>query len=105
MNAKEILTKSRDLIANVGWTQRASARDVTGNAVSPRNPEATCFCMIGALQAVRDGFLAGDPELNRAYKALTDACDGQYPAYFNDARRRTKEEVLARYAVAIASFA
>jgi len=51
MDIKEALINARELIVN-GWTQSYSARDSYGNFVSATDPNAKCFCTLGALERV-----------------------------------------------------
>ena len=57
MNAKEILIAARDKIADERrWTQQAFARDVHGRIIGlSEDPGATCWCAIGAMEAVTAG--------------------------------------------------
>jgi hypothetical protein len=47
------LEQTKALLSDpVKWTQGALARKANGEQCSPFDPEATCFCLIGALQYV-----------------------------------------------------
>ncbi|WP_460366223.1 DUF6197 family protein, partial [Staphylococcus aureus] len=50
MNRKEVLTKARELITPPEkWTQGTSARDKEDVPTSADDPQAVCFCSIGAI--------------------------------------------------------
>lgn len=47
---KQVLIDARAHIAEPDrWTQEAYARDHQGHNVRPRDPEARCWCMLGAI--------------------------------------------------------
>ena len=108
----EILTKAREILAPKGaWIQLNPAMDSRGNWRDPRDPRASCWCLVGALEratfealGVLDEFL-----LDAAMYALTGALErtGEYPsdalAAWNDAPSRTHEEVLQLIDRAIAA--
>lgn len=53
MTILETLSKAADLIEPPGaWTQGAFARNEKGYKVSPDNPEAICFCLIGSIRKI-----------------------------------------------------
>jgi hypothetical protein len=45
----EVLTKARNILEDLGWTQACFAKDKNGLAVDFDNSEATCFCSAGAI--------------------------------------------------------
>jgi len=99
----DLLKKARALVV-AGWTQKVSARDSNGLQVTARNPTATCFCMIGALDASdRDNDEEGKI-YSEAYTYLTFEVGKtgvkSIPAY-NDAPGRKQEEVVERFDNAI----
>jgi len=50
---KQILTDMRALLADPAhWTKRAFARNQHGEPVSTFNPDAVCYCLVGALSKV-----------------------------------------------------
>lgn len=51
--AKDALTEARKKIAQ-GWTRGTKADDQSGRRVPPTHPDAVCWCMSGALEAVID---------------------------------------------------
>ena len=46
---QQVIEGAITLLKEKGWTQGAGARDAKGNRVSETNPEATCYCLVGAL--------------------------------------------------------
>ena len=91
--------KPSDLIRK-GWTQRAAARNKSGEPVSVKLwPECpSCWCIVGAISAVywndKDGLLPMDP-----CKHMERCCDllglpHGYLADWNDAPERTHQEVI-----------
>lgn len=80
------LTKARSLIAR-GWTQGSAAHDQHGNCVEPRDPRATCWCILGAIAATG----AGDV---RADDALRQTIGEDALANWNDQPFRTQAHVL-----------
>lgn len=103
---RDLLIRARARIER-GWTQGAMARD--GNAdfiiVPTTAPEATCWCIAGALLA--DATL-GTANCGAAYTALLDAHkslngDKQNStlSIWNDAPERTQADVLALFDKAI----
>jgi hypothetical protein len=94
-----VLREARRLIAEVGWTQGAYARDAVGTTISPAREDATCFCMEGALRrASRDRGL-----FDAAEGVILDKCGELTIPSFNDAPDRTKDEVLSVLDRAIAA--
>jgi hypothetical protein len=50
MTPKEILIATRARIVNpIDFTRGTSARDDTGAHVHPNSPEASCWCLLGAM--------------------------------------------------------
>ena len=75
------LEATKAIIADPGkWTREAMARDRRGDEVKPEDPEARCFCMVGALR--RAAKTNTDFELG--IRALRVACKGQSIFTFND---------------------
>lgn len=85
MSQIEQLTAARALIAK-GWAQGAQARDQHGNHTEPRDRNAVCWCVYGALQAV----LAHDDSTN----ALRSTAGTPALADWNDRPYRTQGHVL-----------
>jgi len=93
---RDVLRKVRDevLTGPERWTQNTNARDAHGNVVGCDAPEATCWCLHGALYKVgADGRVFSDTE-----DALSSAVDSYGPAGYirwQDASGRTFPEVRA----------
>jgi hypothetical protein len=103
-----ILTKARDLIANVGWGKGARALRADGLYTSPRAADVARFCAIGAIDAGAEGYpfdvqqeatfhvvktLNPDLPLTRALPLWA----------WNDAPGRSKQEVLEAFDKSIAN--
>lgn len=74
------LEATKAILANSGrWTREAMARNRRGDEVKPEDPEARCFCMVGALR--RAAKTNTDFELG--IRALRKACKGQSIFTFN----------------------
>lgn len=101
MTPHEVLGEARRLIAEVGWTQLAYARDGHRCGVAFDSSNAVCFCVEGAL--MRAGFpdvesiSAGRKLMQRALAVDTHGA----AMTWNDAHGRTKKEVLAAFDKAI----
>jgi hypothetical protein len=48
---QKILLRAADLVA-MGWTRGTAARDVTGQKVRSTEPQATAWCVVGAVDRV-----------------------------------------------------
>jgi hypothetical protein len=86
---KQTLIEVKELLLRKGWTKCADARDRQGHSVYPEEPFAVCFCLNGALRAVRAPtevtiFIAGRLPKEYKYDLLR----------WNDDRDRTKGEVI-----------
>jgi len=97
MTTLETLKAARKLISDPNnWIQKVLARDALENEVYPTHPEATCFCMLGALRkAVGDWESYEGPrkELMRGFPRFMSIGE------FNDSH--THAEVLAAFDEAI----
>lgn len=88
-------------IVDLGWTQGASARNIHNRPTSALNDEACSWCAIGALRKVSDTRLH-DKVAAVLGLPLTPILSLHPLAEFNDARGRTKEEVIAKLCEAAA---
>jgi hypothetical protein len=95
MTPKQTLIAARALIEKPeNWTQHRMSANKKGVSVPLDDPEATCFCSIGAISKI-----AGTLYLtNTAVKALSKAMD-IHPGYYNDTH--THAEVLQMFDLAI----
>jgi hypothetical protein len=104
--AHQVLKAARALIADPKhWTQGELARDADGNPEDEYQPEAVCFCSVGAL--MRAARVVGD-DLNEArFGAFTQVGNitldlrGLTIVEFNDAEDTTHADVLAVFDKAI----
>lgn len=101
---KELLIRARGRIEK-GWCQGAYAKNADGDGVGATDPDATSFCIRGAILAVGPlDYSVRSP----AYGLLENVVDriSQSPcdslAGYNDAPERTQAEVLAVFDAAIA---
>ena len=81
MKVKELLTDETK------WTKRVFARTAGGFRVSPTNKDATCWCLLGAIERCYPG---------SQYCAIRDKVIGflQYPiSLWNDSPNRTFKDV------------
>jgi hypothetical protein len=102
--------KAYEFLKNHGWCQGTMAKTANGTNVPVNHPQAECFCMMGAVEAVYywDYYglypfhLGNEHRFSGTLKQLEKIIDdkscrhlGDVTAMFNDAPGRTKEEVLA----------
>lgn len=107
----EVLVLAREIVS-AGWTQEASARDEAGKVCSVEH--GVEFCALGAIAAATRRLLPASPYCwlgmrggasSRAASLLWKAIPGGEPwcsvARYNDARGRTKEEIISLFDRAI----
>jgi hypothetical protein len=111
MKTSEMLERAKALIADPEhWTKGTLARDAKGNYANYNGPEATCFCMRGALCRVqyeneRDAVLITPLERHEGWEIRRDAerrlrrvlkNNTQFDSVsdFNDHAETTHENVL-----------
>jgi len=83
----KLLTKVRELLSDPArWTQGTAARNVEGRHVTSTDPNATCWCLMGAVwkHAPFIGFDAMNSLLSNGGNAT-----------FNDARTTTHSDILS----------
>lgn len=82
-----VYKRAAKLVAK-GWTQKGgyAERADGGVLMNPRDPEAVCWCLHGAVEA------AGDEEVPAAGELLGEL---GYHASWNDRSTRTQAEVVA----------
>lgn len=102
----EILKKAKALLVEKGWTKECYARGADGEYRLPTSPEATCFCVFGAVQAADGADESCDlsPEGWQARRVLTLAAVTRgylHVPWFNDAQESV-EPILALFDDAIA---
>ena len=102
MKPSELLVKAKAVIADPKhWTQGWYAKDAEGKSVGPRNPDAVCWCSLGALDKV-----AHEENANGACLAATeylvvvsDECGYSSISDFND--NLSHEAVMRKWDEAI----
>lgn len=98
MKTSEILYSAAELLETKGWTQGALAKNSMDQVVSPRSPDAVCFCTIGSYEyfaRTRDErdkcwhAIAGRlPEITKIAVAVHSV------ATWNDMKGQTAQEVI-----------
>lgn len=105
MNTVEILKAARAKITNPeNWTQGWFAKNEHGDRLLGVSPAATCYCSLGAVEAVTGVEYAEDGWPWDVSRALSVAMGGNSNfgiASYND--NHTHEDVLAAFDRAIAS--
>jgi hypothetical protein len=97
VSAAEVVRLARLQLERTGWTQGAYARDQHGRPLQRDYAEgAVCYCLAGALHdaARRLNAIGSRDGLTLALDAVTAAC-GENVQLWNDAKGRTRDEVLA----------
>lgn len=77
-----------------GWTQGSLARNSKGMLRSPDDPDAICWCMIGAICKVTTNNAEVMRFLQCTHNALKKRGIPSAIAAYNDTVGRTKEEVI-----------
>lgn len=96
----DVLDAAADLIGGPGaWIQCAYATSGNGLPIEPWSPDATCFCVTGAIARVtgQDVLTIDRHRRNlaaRAYIRLCRTLDVPEPFDWNDASGRTQTEVV-----------
>jgi hypothetical protein len=76
----EVLNLAIELIADpVAWTQNAHARTADGETVKPSNPQAVCWCGLGAIAKCSNSLGIIPPQLIRY---LDEFVEWKYPNRF-----------------------
>lgn len=89
MTAPEILRAAATLLIRQGWTQGVTARDAFGLPTFAGLPEATCWCMLGAIAKVSGIWAPTGPlQLLRTYLGVHGI------SKWNDEPGRTRAEVV-----------
>jgi len=84
-NIPERLITAAELIEATGWCRGAMARDSASRAVKWSNPDACCYCIVGAIKRT-----APSPEdACRALAALSGMMDMRMD-YYNDRHLRSQ---------------
>lgn len=96
MKTSELLTCAADLLEKPGaWCQGAMARDVRGESVSPTDPDAVCFCLVGAIRKCENNITLSEYLVKEYIKpAVHQHWKYQMATGFNDSRKRTQQQVV-----------
>ena len=87
--------KAHELLATPDrWTKGRFAADTSGHGVAPSNPEATCFCMLGALRRCYPALEEYLAIRKRLGKWLHETYGISSVVVFNDAEERTHSDVV-----------
>jgi hypothetical protein len=93
LSVADVLDRAADLIEPEGaWSNDDVARTATGEETHASDPEATCWCALGAIWRTADRagvnrYAADKPLFNLLGKSIGE---------FNDAPERTQAEVVAK---------
>lgn len=95
MNFLDVYPQARAFLFR-GWTRGALARNAAGAPVSPHDPSAVCWCVLGALDAaLGSGHSPEDAAYAAAVLKRTNGIPLEYPfASYNDREERTQEEMI-----------
>lgn len=104
-DVSKVLREARRLIAEVGFTTKAYARDAAGRMVAPTNNAACCFCSLGAINRAGSGSTLGFRNavasvLQRAIAEIDPTSTGCWVDDWSDAQT-SAEPVLAAFDKAI----
>lgn len=109
MTPKQFLIEAKAIFIAHKWNRNGSfAADKDGKPVTPQNPNAVCLCGVGALK--KQEHLMQDSDVNfTAYIAARNALYATIPEdvhfyFWNDTIASSKEEVIAKFDEAIATF-
>jgi hypothetical protein len=107
MNAHELLIAALAMIPTPNdWTKGVDARDANGDPVEAGDPDAVCYCALGAIE--RNGNAVSPWEYTKAVLALEAAIPEGFRLEvfeYQDLPEITHADVLALYGRAIAATA
>lgn len=81
--------KAWQLLEQKGWCQFLSAKDINGVHVEVTSPDASSFCLQGALRLAYGYSPLYEDKMELIWKELYER-----PDKWNDAPERTKQEVI-----------
>jgi hypothetical protein len=99
MKPKDVLIATKALLHSPAqWTQEAFARNKNGEVISANSPDATCWCLLGAMDKVlRDN--NARPAVAEAERIVRNVIRERTGNYwidgFNDSEFTTHADVLA----------
>lgn len=92
--------KAYELIEQYGWCQGDYALNENGADVAPDNPEAVCFCSLGAIERCYDPGLARELAIHRLSEEIQKnehylfISGGSIVVRWNDTRGRKKQDIV-----------
>jgi hypothetical protein len=91
----DVLLAAAELLEKPGaWTVGDFARTGQGTSVWGFHSEATCWCLLGAVQKIADCTTSELP--SGVFDALVEVTGTKEPQVWNDAKGRTQSEVVAK---------
>lgn len=95
----DMFAQAADLVDR-GWTQQTLAAGADGMPAHPTSPDATAWCMVGAVCATHPDLAAGDYDLlgqltYSVERLLEPRLDDRCPTDWNDDEERTEFHVAA----------
>lgn len=100
MTAKEILVKAKELITDPAcWTQKEFARRADGTGTMAEDPEAVCWCSLGAIRKAKIDLGVDKEAYWFVSKNLSDQTGFQNIGKWNDSV--SHEEVMVVFDKAI----
>lgn len=96
MKTSKVLLKAMDVIATPDkWTKGSFARDINQNSTSADEPDAACWCALGAIQkATKNSKASADASLY-----LVSVVETNVPI-FNDYLSTTHDKVMEKFMTA-----
>jgi hypothetical protein len=77
------------------WTQHKIARDVHGDRVGPKSPDAVCWCILGHINKRTETIMAADAAARAFMARLPKLWQSSDLCRWNDHPRRTVADVIA----------
>lgn len=90
-----VLDEAKKVLIEKGWAQGYSAKDGRGVLVAVSDPTACAFCAVGALLRASKGSYEG--VINDVLDAVGAVTPGYNIPNYNDAKDRTKEDILEMF--------
>lgn len=90
-----VLDEAKKVLIEKGWTQGYYAKDAQGELVGIHDGDACSFCAVGAIHRASED--ASDWARDEAGNAVVAVTPGFNIPIYNDAKGRTKDEILALF--------
>lgn len=107
MSIKDLLRRAKALISEPGkWTQNADGRTVAGKEVHPKDYNAVCWCIVGAIDRVSTSLSDKDKavwaflHVSLPYHEPR-TLNQSHISLWNDVKERTHDEVMKAFDEAI----